>query len=148
MLADTRSVSLSVGYMAAKEGPGPDSDGLLEIPQSLEHTKKIPRFPNLRKNPWIKATKSATATTSKKGRFVTHRKPLQNGTSDGDTSSSEGTVDLDAYIVGPTHEQDTVQSTVLGNDRLTQSVSSSFCKRAQTDGRSQVNGSAIRTMTA
>lgn len=125
--ANAPSVSLDVGYLVVKEGVEVDSDGLLEIPQRLEHTRAVPRFSNVTRNPGVEAREAATAATPEKANIETcvelsYDSPLSHS-----TILSEGTVDLDKNVAEPTKAQETTRSGVPEDDPLTKSVSQSLC---------------------
>lgn len=110
-----------------KEGVDADSDGLLEIPQRLEYTRAVPLFSNAIRNPGVEATEEETTAATPQNAGIetcaelSYDSPLSHG-----TILSEGTVDLDKKVAGPTQEQETTCSRVLGADPLTKSVSGSL----------------------
>ncbi len=143
-LPNARSVSLNVGYLVVKEGVEADSDGLLEIPQILKHTRAVPLFSNVTTNLEFETKQAATATTLKKASIELFQdSPLSHS-----SVLSEGTVDLDKTMAGPIEAQDTIRSGVPGNDPLTESVSSPLFLKAKADSKSQVKGSTNRTTTS
>ena len=109
--------------MGAKEGAGPDSDGPLEIPQRFEHSKAIPRFPSLERS--IEGGPSAMVEAATPMKTMVENWPEFRGgsLSSRGTASIEGTIDPNQIDTRPTQAEDTLRSSVIGNNRPTTPVS-------------------------
>ena len=122
--------------MGPKEGTGPDSDGPLEIPQRFEHSKAVPRFPSLQQYGGVDSLTMAEVATLKESMVDDRAEFRDDSPSSRGTASSEGTIDLDKIDAGSTQAKDILRSSVIWNNDLTTSVSSSFCVWVRTDARS------------
>lgn len=109
-----------------KEGVDADSDGLLEIPQRIEHSKAVPRFSNATRNPGVEAKEATTAATLKQASIETCAELSYDSPLSHSTGLSEGTIDLEKNVAGPTQAQETTRSGLLGDDPLTISVGQSL----------------------
>lgn len=120
-------MSLDVGYLVVKEGAELDSDGLLEIPQRLEHTRAVPRFSNVTRNPGVAAAEAATAATPGNHTVETCAELSYDSPLSHNTVLSKDTVDLDKNVAELTKAQETIGSGIPEDNALTKSVSPSLC---------------------
>ena len=135
-VAENLSVSLSIGYMAIKEGAGEDSEGLLEIPQEFEESRLVPRFPDLARILDIEEKGASAVPTPENDRIEirameSHSRPRSRG-----SSSSEETMDLDSGITKLTPAQYTATSNIRESRFINEPVSPRYYVVVTADGPS------------